>query len=282
MSRCPATTRWPSLAYLLGPAYGRARTAAASLTWRNSGSRVVAAEHQHDPAAGAHAADADHLARRCPRSRTAPSRCRRSVRAMRRYRAAGRELGDAGGSSPRPRDEVGDSGTISGGSATIRGLPSTSWVSLPNARMLSGSAPWPRLGPASSAARPLSWDLSCSLQLVGVGARVEDVQVALVGEAAHRLPVPAHGGQHHLPALLGGEPVLAPGYLQARGEPFDVPLPRAGQGLVEVVDVEDQAPLRRAEDAEVRQVRVTAGLHRQARYRREAARSAAIGSAAPR
>ena len=53
-------------------------------------------------------------------------------------------------------------------------------------------------------------------------------------------------------------------------QPLDVPLPRARERLVEVVDVEDQPPLGRGEDAEVRQVRVPATLHREARARRRA------------
>src|SRR5262249_33603738 len=56
--------------------------------------------------------------------------------------------------------------------------------------------------------------------------------------------------------------------LQAGRQPLDIPLPRAGQGLVEVVDVEHQAALGRAEDAEVGQVSIAAGLHRQPGYRR--------------
>jgi hypothetical protein len=42
---------------------------------------------------------------------------------------------------------------------------------------------------------------------------------------------------------------------------LDVPLERGGQRLVEVVDVEDQPPVRRGEHAEVQQVRVAAALH---------------------
>ena len=47
----------------------------------------------------------------------------------------------------------------------------------------------------------------------------------------------------------------------AGGEPLDVPLPGPRVGLVEVVEVERQPPLRRAEQAEVRKVRVAAELH---------------------
>ena len=79
----------------------------------------------------------------------------------------------------------------------------------------------------------------------------------------------------------GGEPAVAAGDLKARGQPLHIPLPRAGQGLVEVVDVEHQLPLGGGEHPEVRQVRVTADLDRQTGAG-VAARSAAMISAAPR
>jgi hypothetical protein len=45
------------------------------------------------------------------------------------------------------------------------------------------------------------------------------------------------------------------------GEPLDVPLERAGQRLVEVVDAEHEPPVGRREPTEVRQMRVAAQLH---------------------
>src|SRR5215471_18947095 len=47
---------------------------------------------------------------------------------------------------------------------------------------------------------------------------------------------------------------------EARGEPFHVPFPGRGQRLVEVVDVEGEAPLRRGEAAKIEQVAVAARL----------------------
>jgi hypothetical protein len=55
----------------------------ASLTCRNSGSSVVAAEHQQDPGAGADAADPDDLAGHVD-ERNCSSRCRRSDCSVRR------------------------------------------------------------------------------------------------------------------------------------------------------------------------------------------------------
>ena len=51
--------------------------------------------------------------------------------------------------------------------------------------------------------------------------------------------------------------------VQAAREPLDVPFPRAGNRLVEVVDVEHEAAFGRRELPEVGDVRVTTGLHPQ-------------------
>ena len=61
---------------------------------------------------------------------------------------------------------------------------------------------------------------------------------------------------------------MAGGDEKAGGEPLDVPLPRPGQRLVEVVDVEDEATLGRGVEPEVREVRVAAALGPEARARR--------------
>ena len=103
--------------------------------------------------------------------------------------------------------------------------------------------------------------------LVQVRVRVPDLQVGHRGEVAHRLPVAGHGSRDDLAAVLAGEPVVPPGDFQAGRQPLDIPLPRAGQRLIEVVDVEDKAALGRAEDAEVRQVRIGARLHGQPGHR---------------
>src|SRR5207302_8499133 len=72
------------------------------------------------------------------------------------------------------------------------------------------------------------------------------------------------GLQHCAGNVLALERTVATGDADARREALDIPFPRTGQRLVEVVDVEDQLPLRRREGAEIRQVRVAAELHGQA------------------
>src|SRR4029079_13437430 len=92
-------------------------------------------------------------------------------------------------------------------------------------------------------------------------AVIPDIEMALVREAAHALAVFAHAGADDLPALLRRQPDIAPGDLDARRHALDVPLPWTGQRLIEVVRAEDEPAVRRREAAEVRDVRVPAGLH---------------------
>ena len=72
--------------------------------------------------------------------------------------------------------------------------------------------------------------------------------------------------------------VVPPRNLQAGGEPLHVPLEGPGVGLVDVVDVEDEPPLRRREQTEVAEVGVTAQLDGQpgARALREVCGDAAL------
>ena len=98
-------------------------------------------------------------------------------------------------------------------------------------------------------------------------ARVPEVHVALRGVLPHRLAVGAADRAIDDRALLDVEAAIASGDREARHQPLDVPLKRPGQRLVEVVDIEDEAAIRSRVDAEVRQVRVTAQLGKQARPR---------------
>ncbi len=104
-------------------------------------------------------------------------------------------------------------------------------------------------------------------RLFDVEARVPDVEVALGGEVAHRLAVGANHGPDDLHPRLAPQAVFAGGDREAGAEALDVPLPRPGQRLVEVVEVEDEAPVGGGEGAEVGEVGIAAGLHAQARDR---------------
>ena len=113
------------------------------------------------------------------------------------------------------------------------------------------------------------------------GARTRRRACASSANSAHGAPVGRRAGQHDLSPVLASKPLSRPGDRQAGREPFHVPLERAGQGLVEVVEVEDQARSGEANSAEVGQVGVAAQLDPQARASACVARSAAMGSAAP-
>ena len=100
-------------------------------------------------------------------------------------------------------------------------------------------------------------------QLIDVEARVEDVEVGLGREVGHRRAVGADARRHDRVAVGIGVAAVASRHLEARRQALDVPLERPGQGLVEVVDVEHQLALGAREDAEVREVGVTAELDAQ-------------------
>ncbi len=145
----------------------------------------------------------------------------------------------------------------------IRRCPSTTVVSLASAFVLSAGV---GLGQQLlGVLEPFRLDLGPEFGdgRLDVQVRVPDVQEGLLRELAHRGAVAFGRRQGDLAPGLGGKAVVPSGHGQARGQPLDVPLERAGQGLVEVVDVEDQPPLRRGERAEIRQVRVPAQLHPQ-------------------
>ena len=104
--------------------------------------------------------------------------------------------------------------------------------------------------------------------LLEVQPGVPQVQVAHLGEPRHRQAVGLGGTQHDPAPLVGVVSVGPSGDLQTGDQPFDIPLPGPRGGLVEVVDVEDQPALGRAEHPEVGQVGIPAGLHPQAGIRR--------------
>src|SRR5204862_6676271 len=97
------------------------------------------------------------------------------------------------------------------------------------------------------------------------GARVPAVALGHRSDRGHRGPVGAHACQDSGLALWPLEAAIASANRDAGGKPLDVPLERAGQRLVEVVDVEDELAVRGLEDTEVREVCVTAELDAQAR-----------------
>jgi hypothetical protein len=102
-------------------------------------------------------------------------------------------------------------------------------------------------------------------QLVGVEALVPGVEEALACELAHPFAVLAHRPLDDQPSPAGRQVDVAAGDLDAGGHPLDVPLPGAGQRLVEVVGAEHEPAIGSREPAEVRDVRIAAGLDDKAR-----------------
>jgi hypothetical protein len=110
--------------------------------------------------------------------------------------------------------------------------------------------------------------LGDGLHHVDVDPGVPHVDGAHRGEATHPFAVGADGRGDDGPAVPGGESVLPPGDDQAHGQPLEVPLPRPGQRLVEIVDVEHEIAFGRAEQPEVEHVGIAAQLHTEPRSRR--------------
>ena len=104
----------------------------------------------------------------------------------------------------------------------------------------------------------------------------------MLSEAAHRFAIAAADGQAQRLPLGRAEPDGSAGDGTAGHEALEVPLERARQCLVEVVDAEHEPPVGRLEPAEVGEMGVPAQLHLQARSEGSPARSAAISRAAPR
>jgi hypothetical protein len=152
-------------------------------------------------------------------------------------------------------------GTIRGGSLIIRRCPARTVVSFAAAW---GAIPGPGLGQLGlgladrllGQRRPQTGE-----GLLHIETGVPDLHDGHGGEIPHRGAVGGRGRNRHATPVLWGETVVAPGYDHTGRQPLHVPLERARQRLVEVVQIEHHPPLGRAERSEVGQVSVTAQLH---------------------
>ncbi len=98
-------------------------------------------------------------------------------------------------------------------------------------------------------------------QRLDIDAGVPHFQHGHRAEFRHVLAVRSHATQHGIAGVVFAEAIVAAGQDKARGQALQIPLPRGRQRLVQVVDVEDDAPFGSGECAEIHQVTVTAGLH---------------------
>ena len=157
-------------------------------------------------------------------------------------------------------------GMMIGGSATMRSSPSTSSARLANTRVLSRVRALATISSVTLASSLLTRLTRTALLTIlssipASRCSYHASRVPHPGGPAHPVPVLGDPGHDHGTAVGRGEAAVAAHDLEARRQPLHVPLPRAGEGLVEIVDVEEHPPFRRAEQAEVRQVGVTAQLH---------------------
>jgi len=106
-----------------------------------------------------------------------------------------------------------------------------------------------------------------SLESALVYAVVPDVQLAPSGEVRHRVPVGRSRARRGSESGLLRHGTVTRCQHERGRQTLDVPLERAGVGLVEVVHVEHHGTVRCPEQAEVRQVRITAQLRGQRRPR---------------
>ena len=147
----------------------------------------------------------------------------------------------------------------------IRGSPSTSVVSLLNARRLSFARSW-RDFLHQLAALDARRALKLRQQRLGIDPRVPQVKRLHRRQAPHRLAIGTSHRQVHPAPLTGVKPEVASSDREASDQPLEIPLKRARQRLVKIVDVEHQPPIRCCERTEVRQVSITAQLHGQAGF----------------
>ena len=81
------------------------------------------------------------------------------------------------------------------------------------------------------------------------------------GRSAHPQSIFLDPRHHDRPPIGRSETSIASSDLETGREPLEIPLPRTGKRLIEVVDVEHHLAFGSAEHTEIRQVSVTAELH---------------------
>ena len=236
-------------------------------------------EEQHDPGRGAHAADADDLP-----GEMSPRGTGRAGAAGPPAACGGRSAGSRGAAArDAPRRRCARADPRSARPAAGRGrsaVPRRRVAELLERLEAVVRARLRGRVPHGRRAFGVQQRAEAREQVLHVQVRVPDVEHRHAGQLAHRLAVRPHGPAHRSGAFMVGEAVVAAGDLDARGQALDVPLPRPGVTLVEVVEAEEQVALRRPEDPEVRRGarRRTAGPS----GRRSASSRGPPPSAAPR
>ena len=131
------------------------------------------------------------------------------------------------------------------------------------------------------APRRIAASLTPDDQHLGLDGEVPKVEHIHFAELGHMLAVGPDAAKNRILGVGFAEAVVATGDHEARCKTLEVPLPWGRQGLIKVVDGEDDLPLRGGEAPEVDQMGVSAALHADA-GNRVPARSTAMASAEPR
>ncbi len=105
-------------------------------------------------------------------------------------------------------------------------------------------------------------------QHLSLDSEVPQLQDLHSAELGHMLAVGSDTSEHCILGIGFRQSVVAAGNHEARRETLEVSLPGRGKGLIEVVDGEDDLPLRRCETPKVDQVRVSTTLHADTSRRR--------------
>ena len=240
-SCCPSTTRCPCWSYLLRPATGASTDLPASFSWSINGSSSVPSISTTQARVPT-LPTPDHLARGVGVVELldqVPSRsCQTSSVAAQRLlddRFEGLRPGGAvqlrGGDEQRRvadhlRSTVDQAGELRRRSCAVLGHGL-----LDRAVEVTAGLRARRHSPASA-------------DVVRRQSGVPHLQVAEGGELAHGLAVRRCGRAHHGRAVAVAEAPVTTGDREACDQTLDVPLPRPRKGLVEVVHVEDQPPVR--------------------------------------
>ena len=218
---------------------------------------VAAAVEQRDPATGPDAADADHLAGGVDEAvpieevlalvgQTGPvvveQRCDAAQLVVAGYVSYQRELIDD------PTVSVDDCGELRDGLEPVVHVRACDGLVGQSFRFRSGV-------------------FISARTVLGVDAPVPHVQGRERRNVGHGVRVGQRDPFDRVVAVLVVE-ALRPGRNRETGtEPLEIPLPRSGQCLVEVVHIEDQPPVGRAEPSEVDEMGVAAQLHGNLRRR---------------
>ncbi len=258
IQRCPTTTRSPWSPVRAAPEVRLEHRRAGLLDLQEQ--RIVArpALQHEDVAARPDAADADHLAGEVERPEV-----------VEQVAPVGRQAAPVRGEPPA--DEVGDVGAVGLGRQVLDQrrivddhAPAVDHPGQGVEGLQAGVAPRPADRARDGAPGP--GGAQHAGHVVDRHVRVPDRERPHPGRAPDRAAV-RRGAARGRAALGRGEAVGPPGEHEAGGEALEVPLERARQRLVEVVDVEQERALRRGEHPEVHEVGVAAELHRQRRPR---------------